>query len=603
MSLKTKLILAFCGPAAILVLVGVMSVGTVSESNQAMERIFRENYDSIAACLGMKQAIERLDRTAELSVWEEIGEPLESIRTAIIEFERNLTFQQGNVTLPGEYQLNEQLAAHWKAYRSKYEDFTRPRDAGKGHRDIYRQHLLPLSLELRDTVQQIIDMNLNNMVSLDGQARRRAGEMKQRVLASTVVGVGLAIGFMIIAGPWMVRPIVNLTRSVREIQRGNLDLVVNVHSNDEIGQLGKAFNEMATRLRELRRSNLARLLRTRQATELALNSLSDAVAICSPEGRIELANEAARRIFNLAPDGMVSEAGNEEVTRLFERARDGLRPERSKGYSSAIQIFKDGNEHFFLPEAIPFLNEEQQLIGVTLVLSDVTRMRSLDEVKSGLVSTVSHELKTPLTSMRLAVHVLLSEKLGPLTPAQVEILTTARDDSDRLHHIIERLLDIGEIESGHCEIEPQSVPAEQLILQGIEGMRAAFQDRGIILEIQVPADTRPVLADVFRLRIVFANLLQNALKHTPPGGRVTVSARDERDHVCFEVADTGEGIPEEYLSRVFDRFFRVPGQNREQDSGLGLAIVKEIIQAHGGRIEVSSRKRQGTRFTFTLPGE
>jgi signal transduction histidine kinase len=228
-------------------------------------------------------------------------------------------------------------------------------------------------------------------------------------------------------------------------------------------------------------------------------------------------------------------------------------------------------------------------------------------MKRGLISMVSHELKTPLTSVRLAIHTLLSEKVGGLTSKQSELLAAARNDSDRLHRIIENLLDMSRMESGRAPIQKLSVTPEQLVLQASDVFRTAFQDRGVHLKIDLTPDVPSVLADPTRMQHVFANLLNNALKHTPPGGVVTISARRDGENVRFVVEDTGPGIPEEYLPHVFEEFFRVPGQDQQHDTGLGLAIVKEIIGVHGGSIDAQSGPGKGARFVFTLkaaePGE
>ena len=275
------------------------------------------------------------------------------------------------------------------------------------------------------------------------------------------------------------------------------------------------------------------------------------------------------------------------------------RPYRPKGYEGAIQIFMKEEEHFFLPQAIPIFDQERQLVGVTLMLTDVTRLRHLDEVKTGLISTVSHELKTPLTSIRLAIHVLLNEKLGPLSPQQMELLVTAREDSDRLYRVIEDLLDISRIESGQAEIKLQPVNVEELVLQATDKMRAAFLDRKITLDLELAPDVPRVLADPTRLQLVFDNLLSNALKYTRMGGQVTITARPEDSMVRFAVEDTGIGIAPEFLPRIFEKFFRVPGQE-QISSGLGLTIAKEIVEAHGGTINVASEPGKGTKFTFTV---
>ncbi len=600
MSLKTKLILASCGPLLILLVVGLISIRTITQSSKAVERIFRENYDSVAAGLAMKQSILEIERGVEPLLYEGSADKT-IIDSAVLRFSQSLKFQRGNVTLPGEQELTNRLAESWKTYTSELETFVQMQESGAARRDFYKTRLLPQSDAVLDAAQHLIDINLNNMISADGQVRQHAAETNRDVIVLVLAGTVSALIFVIIIGPSILRPISYLTRSVKEIQQGNLDLVVKARSGDEIGQLASAFNDMTKSLRELRRTNHARLIRTQKATLSALNSLSDAIIICNPEGAIELSNDAAHRLFALNAGMSIQSVENAGMGELFERARHEMRPIRLKTYDWAIQIFRDGEEHFFLPEAVPITDEGRRLTGVMLILSDVTRLRKLDEVKSGLISTVSHELKTPLTSIRLAAHALLNEKLGPLTPKQAELVIAARDDSDRLYRIIENLLDIGQLESGRSTVELVAVSPEQVLLNVVEEMRPSYVDRGVSLVLDLPGDIPRVLADRLRLEIVFANLLSNGLKFTPPGGEVKLSARLEKGAVLFAVEDTGSGIPEESLPHVFEKFFRVPGRGGQpSNTGLGLAIVKEIIEAHGSRVEVASTPGEGTKFSFTL---
>jgi two-component system, NtrC family, sensor histidine kinase KinB len=598
MGIRTKMVIAFAGLLLIVAAVGVVSIHTLNESSKAIARILRENYDSVAACDHMKEALEKLDRQVELCLLENRPDVCLSSEPVIRNFEKNLRIQQGNVTLPGEQELTNQLTGSWQGYRQDLDNFYKLTDM-TARREFYRQHILPRSRTIREGAQKIINVNLKNMVDADGQAQRRVAQTRKALLFLLFIAIAMGAGFTLLAGPAILEPIASLTRSVREIQKGNLDLVVNVHSQDEIGQLGAAFNQMATSLRELRRSDRAYLLRTQHSTQLALDSLSDAVAICNCEGKIELANEAAQRLFGLMPESTVDAAGNEKIGQMFVRVCQEERSFQPRGYDAALQIFMEEEEHFFLPQAIPIFDEPHQLVGVTLMLTDVTRLRRLDEVKTGLISTVSHELKTPLTSIRLAIHVLLNEKLGPLSPQQTEILATARQDSDRLYRVIEDLLDISRIESGRAELQLEPVNVDELVLQVTDKLRSAFLDRKITVHLKVAPEVPRVLIDPTRFQLVFDNLLNNALKYTPSGGEVTIAARPENGMVAFTVEDTGSGIAPEYLPRIFEKFFRVPGQD-QIGSGLGLTIAKEIVEAHHGTISVASQPGKGTKFTFAV---
>ena len=285
----------------------------------------------------------------------------------------------------------------------------------------------------------------------------------------------------------------------------------------------------------------------------------------------------------------------------FRQVVQAQQPLPPSGYEAAIEVFEpNGQAKFFLPNAVPIRDADKTLIGVTLVLADVTNLRRLDEMKSGLLSVVSHELKTPLTSIRMAIHLLLEERLGDLGAKQTELLIAAREDSDRLEKIIENLLDMGRLESGGAKLDLQPESPARLINTALMPLETSFHDRGISLVTDVPSDTPNVLADADRIEHVFTNLLTNALKFTDPGGKVTVSATTDDLLVHFIVKDSGAGIPEEHLPRVFDRFFRVPRENRPSGAGLGLAIAKEIVEAHGGTIAVQSKEGAGSEFSFTL---
>ncbi|MGC8494808.1 MAG: ATP-binding protein [Syntrophobacteraceae bacterium] len=598
MSFRTKLVLAFSGPLAILILLGLVSIRTITMSSHTLQKILRENYDSVAACVRMKDAIQALDRTAETFIWDNVKE--KRIPEMEQQFARNLRFQQGNVTVPGEQELTDRLTRQWDVYRRLFEKFLTISAEGGARQEFYRQRLLRQSRVVTKLAQRIADINLDNMVSTDGQARRKAAETNRTLVLLVLSGIVLAGLFGGITWRSLSRSLSGFTSSVQEIQRGNLDLFVKVDTRDELGALASAFNDMTSSLRQFRTTGRKQLLRSQRAANSVLDTLPEAVAVCNPDGLIELSNQAAAKTFALVPGGSIHEAANDRIAALFERANREMRPIRSNGWDGAIQKFVEGEEKFFLPQAVPILDDERRAIGVTLVFSDVTRLRKADEVKSGLISTVSHELKTPLTSIRLATHALFNENLGVLNAKQTELVAAAREESDRLHKIIENLLELGKMESGRSTPDIVMLNAEELLLSAADQATPAFADRGVALSVDLPSAPAFLRGDSVRLGIVFSNLLTNALRHTPPGGKVTLSASETEEELLFSVEDTGQGIPQEDIPHIFEKFFRVPGGEEQGTSGLGLAIVKEIISEHGGAIEVSSTPGKGARFTFAL---
>lgn len=373
-----------------------------------------------------------------------------------------------------------------------------------------------------------------------------------------------------------------------------------MRSGDELGSLARAFNDMAARLRDFRRSDQAKLALTQRTTQMAINSLSDAVAVFGPDGEVEMSNDSAHALFGIKSGLGLRDLGMEWLTALFERTAQELRPFKPRAYEGAIQVFREGKELFFLPHAIPMLDEGRRLYGVTVVLADVTELRRLDESKSDLLATVSHELKTRLTSVRMAVHLLLDDKVGPVNGRQSDLLQTAREDTERLHGMIETLLDIGRIRSGRMEMEMKPVDPGELADHAFEVARQAFREKGVRLYQSLPLDLPPVLADASRVHLILDNLLSNALKYTPAGGEVSIAAERQGPHVRFDVADTGPGIPPADLPRIFERFYRGSREGEPGGAGLGLAIAKEVAEAHGGGVSVESREGLGSTFSFTL---
>jgi two-component system, NtrC family, sensor histidine kinase KinB len=609
--LKQKLILGFGGLLIILLLVSGLGIAVTRQHRAALDKFLAENWRSVEYGQNMTDALDRMNDRAKSAV-DNPANSQTSSGDALRDFDQNLADEIHNITLPGEGDIVNQLMAVWSgtdlagkpvstdSYRDAYLKVRSPAASSENRLAAYAivQRLSP---QVKTSAQAIVKLNLNNMTPVEGRIKELSDDSTRLMMLLAVLGTALAAIFTAFVGRSILRPLQTVIKSIREIEQGNLDLVVQVKSRDELRQLAEAFNSMAAKLREFRRTDQAKLVRTQRTTQLAVNSLPDAIAIISPDGVVELSNDNAQKLFGLKPDAPISGAREQQLTELFRQASREQRPSQPRGYESTIEVYDEsGQLKYFLPHAIPINDSSKQLLGITLVLADVTNLRRLDEMKSGLVSVVSHELKTPLTSIRMAVHLLLEERVGSLTAKQTELLVAAREDSDRLQGIIEDLLDMGRLESGRANLDLHSEPAERLVSDATTPMELAFHDKGVALKVDVPAETPPVLADPARIDHVFSNLLSNALKFTAPGGQVLITAQATESEVSFSVEDTGVGIPAEYIGRIFDRFYRVPRPDQPAGAGLGLAIAKEIVDAHGGQIAVQSTEGKGSRFSFTL---
>ena len=588
------------GAAGLLLVLGAaggLSVLLLGRANQAIEATFKYNGDSVAYMHELTDALDGINRLLEpgddpVSRVERLG----SLRATI---QRCVAGEFQCVSENGEGHAAQALQASWGRYQAHLDALGRIGGA-QGRRRYFVEVLGPDQKALRALAWEIAGMNLRNARFRDHGRMLLLAE-ERWTTALLLVGAALATALVAALGRWILVPLLELTKGVRAVERGRLDLAVPVRSGDEMGELAAAFNDMAERLREHDRGFRARLLRSQRTTQLAINSFSDPVAVLGNGGLVEICNRSAERLFGLKAGSSLEGSPLAGLRQHLAQVLAG-RAYEPQGYGEALRVSVSGRDKYILPRMLPVENQAGLVVGVTLVLADVTGLRKMDEMKSGLLATVSHELKNPLTSLRMGTHLLLEDALGPRTPKQEALLLSLRDNSERLHSILEELLDLGRMESGDL-LSLESRPADALIREALDRARKDLTDRGLALGTEIVPGLPSVAADPRRLSHVFSNLLDNAMKHSPPGGTVWVGAsREGRASVRFWVQDEGSGVPEAFRSRIFERFFRVPGQALGHGMGLGLAIAKEVAELHGGTLRLEDTV-QGARFVLILPAD
>jgi signal transduction histidine kinase len=589
----------FFGIAPILLLVaavGVYAIILFRSLGGKIDLLLKENYRSVVAGQQMKESLERMDSAAFFTLVGEDARGRQLYQQNEPIFAENLRIEEHNVTLPGEQGLADSLHSLFAKYRSEIGTFLALTDLDQ-KRKVYFDTLLPLATRIKDTAQEVIRINEENMLAENQEARTLSSKSSRLMILGGLVGIGASLFFAFWLQRSLVRPLQNLTGVAKELGDGKLDQLVPVTSRDELGQLAQAFNKLAGKLRNYRQVTTDQILQARQLTEIAFSAFPDAVFACSADGKINFLNPSAVKLLaSTETRGRLPDA----VIPLMERALKGEADYLPTSFDKAIAMRADDQEKFFLPRVIGMRDEIGKIFGAVIVLQDVTRFRLLDEVKTNLVSTVSHELKTPLTSVRMGLHLLLEERIGPLTRKQTEILLAARDDSERLLRIINDLLDLARLESNDARQVFETVSPESLVTTAISRSEPLAESRGFKLKAKVESGLPLVNVDPRQIHHVFSNLISNAAKHSKFGDTIVVAAEPKKGFVRFSVADNGPGIPKEFQSKLFERFFRLPGSDRE-GVGLGLAITREIVTAHGGTVGLNSTPGQGSEFHFDLP--
>src|SRR5659263_371436 len=352
MTLRQKLALGFGGLLLVIAAVGIHSVLRFRELGRAVDVVLRENYESILACQEMKESLNRMDSGAVFLVLGHDKEGKDLLSANEPRFEKALERELRNITLPGEGEKAALLQQFFRQYQSALGTVRDPGAARGVRHDAYFTGLLPLFHRIKEAADGIQRMNQENMVAMDRRAHRLAEVGQRQMYVMLLVATALSALFLYLTGGWILRPITRLIRSAEEIRRGNLDLVVQSTSRDEIGQLSESFNAMAASLREFRRTDQAKLLRSQRSIQQALNSLPNVIAVLDPDGVVEVSTEAAREAFGLKAATRLQDLPYPWMTDLFEQA---LRVGRQAGLretSGVVQQFVRGEERFFHPEAI-----------------------------------------------------------------------------------------------------------------------------------------------------------------------------------------------------------------------------------------------------------
>ena len=514
-TLRMKLMLGFLPLLAILIGLGLWAIVMFYGLGGNIDVILRENYRSVLAVERMKEALERMDSGLMFVFSGRAQQAREQFGKSKDEFDRQLAVEQHNITVTGEQELVDDLTKEYGDYLKLAADYFELQNATSARRaDMYFSRLLPKFENLRRLEDRVLNLNQRNMEQMNERALQNAASSTRLMIAALLVAVALAIASSRVLTGLILEPIVAVTEGARAVSQGKLDQVVPATTRDELGELGQAFNTMSRTIREYRDAGTMRLLRAQKTAQATIDSFPDPVIVVDPQGGVERANPAARRLLQVTPSTS-GEALPWIAPALLKPQLDSVLGGQADYLPLSLEqavFLRDGNQdRYFLPRVLRIRSDSGELLGAAVVLSDVTKFHLLDQLKSDMISTVSHELKTPLTSLQMVVHLLLEEAVGPLTTKQTELLLAARQDSDRLLGMINDLLDLTRIEQGRVALDQQPADAADLVREVIERYESAAEDVGISLHCQLESPLPQVLVDKERIEHVFDNLMTNAL--------------------------------------------------------------------------------------------
>jgi signal transduction histidine kinase len=604
-SLRFKIGAGYLVLVCIILATSIFSVYNFSRLGSSVSRIIGDAYESNLVAENMIKALERQDNAQVLMFREDVEKAQNSFRTHRDSFLKWYQSANEGLSLPIKPVILDTIIAEYRSYLVASDSLyllLQNKKTQLAGREYQAAVVRPLVYKLKEHCLQLLEVNQEAL----RKAQMRAEDfIKRTTLAVAVVAI-LAVLLGIIASVQFTRnllkPVLKLTKIVRRMKRGHLHQKIDVTVDDEIGGLLREFNKMTERLQEYEELNIHQLITEKKKSEAIVASIPEPVIVTDKAQGLVLMNQAAAGFLQATGEHKDGESlqeamKNEKWSKLLGAAEDNGKSDE------LVHVAHGKSSFYFRPRQTRIVDEHGRIEWIVTLLEDVTRFKQLDQMKSEFIATVSHEFRTPLTSIKMAVGILLEEVLGRLDARQRDLLHATREDCERLTKLVKELLDFSRLESGTYQRRSELIDLRQVLEDALAPLRLLFQKQEVQLRLEVDPQLPRLWGDPQQLSWVVNNLVSNALRYTPAQGHVTIFARREHETVQVEVADTGRGIPNEALDTIFDKFVQVKDAKESTPGsvGLGLAIAREVVEGHGGKIGVTSTLGQGSTFYFTLP--
>ncbi len=606
-TLRKKIFIGYGITLVLMVLVLVWAFFNVWNLGQASDAILRENYKSILAAENMVYAIERQDSALLLMFLGYQEQGWNQFRENESQFFQWLGRAKDNITVEGEGKIVNMIETEYSKYldhvaKLRPISMAGPRQTGT----FYHETILPSFQSIRDTCIRLREINQENMFKVSDRAHFIANRAIWSMAIIGMVAIVIGLGFSLVLSNLLVKPVREMVDATQKIAEGNYEIEFSTRSEDELGRLTDEFNSMAKKLKGFHDLNIEEIMAEKRKSEAIIRSIDDGIILVDAEFKVTGMNPMARRILDLPSDSpqnrhFLEVLKNEQLFNYIKESMESGKPPSIEEKENIFMVEREGTRRHYQFSITPVHGKKGFLIGVVLLLRDVTRLTELDRLKSEFVMTASHELRTPLTSIGMSIDLLLEGTAKKLSEKEQQLLSAAHEDLQRLKAFVSNLLDLSKIEAGKMEMELSSIPARILFEKTMSVFKAQSEEKAVNLSLNVPEGLPNVKADDNKITWVLTNLISNALRYTPSGGHIKLSAESFGPSVQISVTDDGPGIPYEYQSKIFDKFVQVKSDKAVGGSGLGLAICKEIVRAHGGTIWVDSVPGSGSIFTFTLP--
>lgn len=584
--------------------VGGAALLLMRDSAKQIETRFRTDYRAIDSAQSIRTITATLNTRYLPSLAGPPGEQVPDrtdFDVAKTELQAKLQIISNEVSEDERWQsVVSRLDQVFNAYFESYEDFFSGRAVTRTDREKHLQYMAMQTQRLTDVTETVMNLGEEKLFASTERAGQEYG--KNTLFVGTLVLLGTIIAGLVYYQlvRHLVDPVASLHRSMDEVRKGNFELTIpEPGQGSEFSKVISGFNDMAAELKVRRGESDENLSRANLVNRAILESIPSPVFVLSDDTGIVQINPAAEILTeSLGVTGRLPL----KIQRILDECRENGNHFLPEDPREALLFRINEQEYYYLPRIFRFESNSPSQSGWAILLHNVSRIRWLDDMKTNLLSTVSHEIKTPLTGIRMVLHLLLEDRSNKLDEMQKIMIGSANDDCERLLATLNTLLDLSRAENGttHLALAPIALKTAVARAAKLYSSSAAAKDVKIVIENDT-ANYPEILADLVRLDEVLNNLVSNAVKHSPRGGEIKLRlSKPDAEHLRVSVIDQGPGVPESSQSRIFERFYRAPGQTAD-GVGLGLFISREIMRAHEGRIALRERTDDQTEFYIDVP--
>jgi two-component system, NtrC family, sensor histidine kinase KinB len=611
-SLRSKIGLGYFVIIVINIMIAVFAVYHINQLSTPINEILKDKYQNLNAAENMSKAIQQ----QELVQFEMLESAFDSSLVISFNTYKNefLNWHQRvieGIALPAEPDILDSLRKSFQLYLTNSETLQSLLEKKESYRRCKTNHInkvLPLVQKINELCNQLKFVNERAIADADIKTEIISERANFIIIIISVSAILISILASIYFTQKILKPVQKTTETVRKISQGQLNQKIEIVSDDEIAELGLEFNRMTERLDEYEKLNINKILLEKRKAEAIVNNIPVLIIVIDNDNKMTLANEYALKLLDIGnsdwQNKLISELIPEKkLVNLFTKLNAKFCNTEFNPESSLFPIEIEKKTHFFLTRQIPISDQNGNQTNIVTLMQDVTSFKNLDKLKSEFIATISHEIKTPLTSINMIVDILLKGIKGSLGIEQKELLQDAQHDIARLQSLTKELLDLSKLESGKISFNIQSIKVTDIIECSVEQLKLFIKDKNLHVIVDTEEKVTHCKGDSNQLCKVFTNILKNAIQHSSPNGKIKIVVKNSNKFVQFSISDNGNGIPKESLDVIFDKFVQVNEfiSAESGNIGLGLAIAKEIVNTHNGNIWVESGIGKGSTFYFTVP--